>query len=142
MQPDSTTNQAGERPGYSARTPDYYLEQLDPEIRASLSAAQLAAVRDLLGASIPKPAPKLVDLRFWLDFLAYRYYVVLYIGKDRRQGDRGDLTSPMARKGNILLVVLLLIGLNLLISLFVLAIALGIKYLVGLSLFPLAPIVG
>ena len=125
-------------PPYSARTPEYYLETLDPQLRASFTAPQIEAVTQLLGASIPRPAAKLVDLRFWVDLLAYRFYVVLFIGKDHRRGDRAELAEPMARKGNVITALLLLIGINFLISLFILLIAVFVKLAVGYSLLPRA----
>lgn len=136
MTDDSLEQADGEPKHYSARTPEYYLEKLDPQLRASFTAPQLEAVKQLLGASIPRPAAKLVDLRFWVDLLAYRFYVVLFVGKDHRRGDRTEFTEPMARKGNAITALLLLIGLNFLISLFILLIALSIKLAVGYSLLP------
>ncbi|WP_295446343.1 hypothetical protein [uncultured Thiodictyon sp.] len=134
---DNSLKQAPDDPQhYCARTPEYYLQTLDPVLRASFTEPQIAAVKQLLGASIPRPAAKLVDLRFWVDLLAYRFYVVLFVGKDRRGGDRTEFADPMARKGNAITALLLLIGLNFLISLFVLLIALSIKLAVGYSLLP------
>lgn len=136
MKPDSPETDAGDRPQYLERTPDYYLEKLAPELRSSFTEPQLEAVKQLLDETIPKPGPKLVDLRFWLDLFAYRYYIVLFVGKDRRERIRADQLEPMARKGNAIVALMLLIGLNLLVSLFIVAIALLIKTAIGFSLFP------
>ncbi len=121
---------------YRERTPEYYLERLDPALRSSFTAPQLEAVKQLLGESIPKPAAKLVDLRFWVGLLAYRFYVVLFIGKDYRRRERDEVAEPLARKGNAMIALLLLIGLNFLVSVLVLLIAFAIKYAVGYSLLP------
>ena len=136
MKPNPPETDASDRPQYLERTPAYYLDQLTPELRSSFTEPQLEAVKQLLDASIPRPGPKLVDLRFWIDFFAYRYYVVLFVGKDRRKKDRADRLEPMARKGNVIVALMLLIGLNLLVSIFILLIALFIKTMIGITLFP------
>jgi hypothetical protein len=125
-----------DRPQYLARTPADYLDTLPVELRSSFSEPQLEAVTQLLAAAIPKPSPKLVDLRFWVNFLAYRYYVVFLLGKDRRQRERPEPTQLPARTGNAVTALLLLIGLNMLISIFILLIALAIKVAIGYSLVP------
>ena len=136
MKPNSPETDASDRPKYTERTSTYYLDQLTPELRSSFTEPQLEAVKQLLDASIPRPGPKLVDLRFWMDLFAYRYYVVLFVGKDRRKKDREDRLEPMARKGNVIVALMLLIGLNLLVSIFILLIALFIKIMIGVTLFP------
>ena len=133
-----TKNETGDEPRYLEKTPAYYLAKLDPGLRASFTEPQLEAVRQLLDDSIPKPGPKLVDLRFWLDLFVYRFYIVLFVGKDRRKQIREDRLEPMARKGNVIVALMLLIGLNLLVSVFILLIALLIKMAIGFSLFPRA----
>ncbi|NCA71415.1 MAG: hypothetical protein EOM91_15240 [Sphingobacteriia bacterium] len=136
MDQESVTSDPGARPANPERTPEQYLDALDPNLRASFSEAQLDAVKRLLESSIPRPAPKLVDLRLWLDLFASRYYLVLFIGRDRRRHARSDLVEPMARKGNLLVVLLVLLGLSLLVSLTVITLALLVKYSIHLSLFP------
>lgn len=125
-----------EQPRYLSRTPEDYLQQLSPELRSSFSAEQLAAVRGLLAAAIPQPAPKLVDLRFGVDLIASRFYVVLFVGKDRRRQRRSYMPEPMVRLGNAIAAVILLLGLNLLISLVILLLAYLVKSAVGIDLFP------
>lgn len=136
MTPDSLTNAVDDRPQYLEKTPADYLDTLAPELRSSLTEPQLEAVTQLLEAAIPKPSPKLVDLRFSVNFLAYRYYVVLFLGKERRGQERPELAQPMARKGNAMTALMLLVGVNLLISLFILLIAYLIKSAIGYSLLP------
>lgn len=128
---------AGNQPRfYTDKTPDDYVDMLEPEVRSSFTETQLEALRRLLEAAIPRSAPKLVDLRFWVDLLAYRFYVVLFIGKDRRRHERCDPAEYASRKGNAITAILLLIGFNLIISVFVLLLALLIKSLIDYSLFP------
>lgn len=136
MKTAPSATESGDKPPYLERTPAYYLEKLDPDLRGSFTEPQLEAVRQLLEDSIPRPGPKLVDLRFWLDLFAYRFYVVLFVGKDRRGQKRADRLEPMARKGNAIVALMLLIGLNLLVSVFIIFIALLIKTAIGFSLFP------
>ncbi len=136
MNQDSSEETGDDRPQYRERTPADYLDTLPLELRSSFSEPQLAAVQHLLAAAIPKSSPKLVDLRFWVDFLAYRYYVVFFVGKDRRHRERPEPVPPMVRKGNAVTALLLIIGLNVLISLLILLIVFVIKSVIGYSLLP------
>jgi len=112
----------------------YYLATLDPEVRASFTAAQLGVVTRLLEAAIPQPTPKLVDLRFWVDLLVARFFVVLFVGRDRRRQGRTHVPGPLARTGNVIAATMLLLGLNLLISLFLLLLAYLVKSALGIDL--------
>jgi hypothetical protein len=120
------------------KTPEYYLSALDPAIRDSLNAAQMQAITDVLAQAIPKPAPKLVDLRFGIDVIINRFYVVLLVGPDRRHQNRTYVpTGRVAQMGNRVAAILLLISLNLTLSaviglsLYLLKSALGIDFLTG-----------
>jgi hypothetical protein len=124
------------RQRYSARTPEYYLQMLEPSILDSFSPSQQQAIEALLTASIPKPAPKLVDLRFGVDLLFSQFYVVLFVGKDRRRQQRQYLPEQMARWGNAIAAVLLLISLNLGITLILFMFAYLVKSAVGIDLTP------
>jgi hypothetical protein len=118
------------------RTPDSYWQTLAPEMRASFTKQQATAVQSLLEKALPQPTPKLVDLRFTVDLVLSRFYVVLLVGKDRRQQKRSYLPAPLTRLGNIMAAVVLLIGLNLLISLFIALLAYLTKSAIGLDLVP------
>lgn len=121
---------------YAARTPEYYLRTIDPEIRSSFTPKQMAAIQDILAIAIPKPAPKLVDLRFSVDLVFSRFYLVLFVGKDRRKQSRSYLPEPLVRLGNSIAALVLLIGLNLLISLVIVLLAYLIKSAIGIDFFP------
>jgi hypothetical protein len=121
---------------YSSRTPDYYFQSLEPELRDSFTHQQTEAIYGMLKAAIPKPNPKLVDLRFVIDLVLARFYVVLFVGKDRRQQKRSYLPSSLSRAGNVMGAVVLLLGLNLLISIFLFLLAYLIKSAAGIDLFP------
>ena len=136
MKQDSSEQEGEDRPLDPEATLADYLDTLPAELRASYSEAQLDAVKRLLAAAIPKPTPKLVDLRFLVNFLAYRYYVVFFVVKDRRQRVRSEPVQPMVSKGNLVTALLVLIGINLLISLFIVLVIFLIKSVVGYSLLP------
>jgi len=136
MKQDSSEQEGEDRPLDPEATLADYLDTLPAELRASFSEAQLDAVKRLLAAAIPKPTPKLVDLRFLVNFLAYRYYVVFFVVKDRRQRVRSEPVQPMVSKGNLVTALLVLIGINLLISLFIVLVLFLIKSLIGYSLLP------
>jgi hypothetical protein len=119
-----------------ARTPDFYWQAIDPEMRASFTPGQTAAIRAVLSAALPKPAPKIVDLRFSVDLILARFYVVLFVGPDRRQQQRSHFPEPMARLGNGIAAILLLISLNLLVSLVILLFLYLIKSAIGIDLVP------
>ncbi|MFM7426153.1 MAG: hypothetical protein ACKO7W_14365 [Elainella sp.] len=117
--------------------PEVYWQMLSPEVRASFSEAQATAVQAILTqAAQSQPSPKLVDLRFTVDLVLSRFYVVLLVGKDRRQRQRLYLPDRLTRIGNVIAAVVLLIGLNLLISLLILLFAYLVKSAVGWDLIP------
>ena len=101
---------------YRQRTPEDYLALLDDEARASFSDDQLSSICMLLRFAIPKPSPKLVDLRFEIDLLISRFYVVVFVGKDRRRQRRGPVPRRLTRIGNIIIAIAILVGINLLFS--------------------------
>ncbi|NJR64342.1 MAG: hypothetical protein HC772_01825 [Leptolyngbyaceae cyanobacterium CRU_2_3] len=123
-------------PGYASRTPSYYLQSLEPEMLNSFSSGQLQAVQSLLRAAIPQPTPKIVDLRFGIDLLFSRFYMVLFVGKDRRRQRRQYLPERVSRFGNAIAAILLLISINLVISLMIFMFAYLVKSALGIDLTP------
>jgi hypothetical protein len=122
-------------PKSTPQTPEYYLNQIEPDILNSLNAEQLHAVKHLLNQAIPKPSPKIVDLRFTVDLILSRFYVVLFVGRERRQGSRNYPVTGMTKFGNFITAMLLLISLNLLITAFLFLLLYLIKSAVGINLF-------
>jgi hypothetical protein len=120
---------------YSARTVDYFVEQLDIDIRNSLTPDQLSAFRTVIQAAMPQPAPKIVDLRVNIDLIISRFYVVLFVGKERRKNPRPYIASGLAVIFNKIAATILLIGLNLSVSLFIFLTAYLIKSALGINLF-------
>lgn len=121
---------------YISRTPEYYLAKLASPIRESLTLEQLEAFHQILNEAIPKPSPKLVDLRFVIDLVVSRFYVVLFIGKDRRKKQRRYIPQVITRIGNTIAVVLILLGANLALSAFILLAAYLFKSALGVDLLP------
>jgi hypothetical protein len=123
-------------PSYSLRTADYYLAKIDSGTLATFSSEQLNIVHALLTEAIPRSSPKLVDLRFVVDLIIARFYVVLFVGKDRRKNPRKYEPEGIARIGNIIAAILFLLGANLIISALIVLIAYLVKSAVGINLFP------
>ncbi|WP_219904709.1 hypothetical protein [Stenomitos frigidus] len=124
------------RPDYSSHTPNYYLSKLAAPIRNSLTPEQLEAFHQILNEAIPKPSAKLVDLRFVIDLLVSRFYIVLFIGKDRRAKKRRYVPQVMTKMGNTIAIVIILLGANLTISAFILLAAYLMKSAIGIDLLP------
>ena len=120
---------------YREKTPDYYLDTLAPAIRSGFTGPQLEAITALLAAVIPAARPKLVDVRFSIDLLLSRFYIVLLVGKDSRRQRRLPLPESIVRIANLLAVMVLLVVLNLLISLFIFLLAYLVKSALGIDLF-------
>ena len=128
---------SGQDRPYGQKTADDYIRQMRPEILAQLNPDQLNEVHRLLQAAIPQPSPKIVDLRFVVDLLIDRFYVVLFVGKDRRrQPRRHILPNAITRIGNWIAVIILLISFNLTISATLLLGLYLLKSAVGIDLLP------
>ena len=117
------------------KTPKDYLSSLDPRIAESFTEEQLKAVKHLLKRAITKPSPKLVDLRFTVDLVFSRFYIVLFVGKDRRTQKRFYFQNKLVRMGNSIAAVILLIGVNLVISASLILVAYLIKSAIGVDIF-------
>lgn len=122
---------------YAQRTAKDYIEHINPDIRDTFTETQLSEIHRVLEEAIPKPAPKIVDLRFIVDLIVSRFYVVVLVGKDRRKTPRKyNLPSPVTRIGNFMAAIVLLLSLNLMISAGVAVSGYLIKSAVGIDLFP------
>ena len=121
---------------YITRTPSYYLDKISPDILASFTNEQLRVITSILERAIPKPSPKIVDFRFTVDLIFSRFYVVLFVGKDRRRKQRHQVTEGISRIGNAIAAVILLLAANLVISALILLFAYLFKSAIGLNFFP------
>lgn len=127
-------NSSAARPSERQRTPADILSCMAPTVRDSLSDHQLTEVERLIDLALPKPAPKLVDLRFDIDLLVSRFFIVLFVGKDRRKAARNHAVSRLTALGNWMAAVVLLIGVNLAVSLSLLMLAYLVKSALGINL--------
>lgn len=118
------------------RTGADYLAYINPAIQESLTPEQQTEIERVIDLALPRPAPKLVDLRFDIDLITSRFFIVLFVGKDRRQADRHHRVSRLTTVGNWLAAIVLLIGVNLAISIGVLLLAYLVKSALGINLFP------
>lgn len=121
---------------YRSRTPSYYLEQIESNILASFTQEQLQVITSILTQAIPNPSPKIVDFRFNVDLVVSRFYIVLFVGKDRRKKQRRYVTEGIARVGNAIAAIILLIAANLVISALILLFAYLLKSAIGFDFFP------
>jgi len=83
-----------------------------------------------------KQRSKLIDIRFIVDLIFSRFYVVLLVGKDIRKERRSYPVKGITKIGNLIAAFILIISINLLISAFV---ALGLYLLkssLDINLFP------
>jgi len=118
------------------RTAASILATMAPDVATSLTPQQRVEVERLVALAVPKPAPKLVDLRWDIDLLVSRFYVVLLVGKDRRQTARDYPVSRLTAVGNWLAAVVLLLGLNVSITLGLGLLAYLGKSALNIDLFP------
>jgi hypothetical protein len=84
----------------------------------------------------PPQRPKLIDIRFAVDLVFTRFYIVLMVGKDRRDRRRSHAIKGLTKIGNTLAAILLLLGANLTISAFIVLSFYLIKSMLGINLMP------
>jgi hypothetical protein len=84
----------------------------------------------------PRQQPKLIDIRFAVDLVVTRFYIVLIVGQDRRGRQRAHPVRGFTKMGNAITAVLLLLGANLAISAFMLLSFYLIKSMLGINLMP------
>jgi hypothetical protein len=110
---------------------------ISPEILDSLTPEQWTAIEKYVFNKKGEKQPKLVDIRFVIDLVITRFYIVLLVGKDQRTQARNYQLSKFLKLGNIVAATLLLLGTNLVISacivlvLYLTKAALGYDFLPG-----------
>ncbi|MGB8701620.1 MAG: hypothetical protein WCD18_19570 [Thermosynechococcaceae cyanobacterium] len=111
----------------------------DPTSRSAilgrLTPEEWEAVQALIIERRAKTYPKLIDIRFVVDLVVTRFYLVLMVGKDRRNKSRNHRVGKLTRVGNIFAAVLLLLGTNLIISLTFFLVIYLLKSALGIDLF-------
>jgi len=120
---------------YAQRTADYYLRRLDPAVFQSLNQIQLKEIERVLREATPQPLPKIIDLRFTLDLIVSKFYIVLLAGKDQRRSPRKHpISNRVTRIGNTTAVIILLLAINLLISVVIIVAVYLLKTIIGIDL--------
>ncbi|MEA5487556.1 MULTISPECIES: hypothetical protein [Pseudanabaena] len=121
---------------YAERDADYYMHQVPVQILKKLDADERENLKSVIHTAIPRPSPKLIDLRFAIDLIFTRYFVVLMIGKDMRKQQRPHQVNGFAKVANVITAVLLIIAMSLLISSVTILILYLIKSALGIDFFP------
>ncbi|WP_434686620.1 hypothetical protein [Pseudanabaena minima] len=121
---------------YTERDADYYMHQIPIQILKKLNTAEREDLKSVIHTAIPRPSPKLIDLRFAIDLIFTRYFVVLMIGKDMRKQKRKHQVSGIAKVANVITAILLIIAMSLLVSGVTILILYLIKSALGIDLFP------
>jgi hypothetical protein len=97
---------------------ELFLRRLPPDVRASLTPAQAAALKAAAAGRVADPPP--IDLRLSLPTPWGRYYFAIFGGRDRRRAVRrhsDHRLRPLATTGNALFAGAVLAGFCLLILL-------------------------
>lgn len=120
---------------YNSRDANYYMYQIPSPTLDKLDDTDWERIKSVIDAAIPKPSPKIIDLRFVVDLIITRYFVVLLIGKDNRRQQRQYQVSTVTKLANIIAAILLIIAMSLLISAITILILYLIKSALGIDLF-------
>jgi hypothetical protein len=116
---------------------DPFLESfIDPTVLDNLTPEQWTAIEKYIFNRKGKKQRKLVDIRFSIDLVMTRFFIVLLVGKDRRNKARNYPLSRLINVGNIVAAILLLVGANLVISASIVLILYLIKSALGIDLMP------
>lgn len=120
---------------YTERTVDYYLNKIEAHVDERLTFQQSQIVRAALESAMREQSPKLVDLRIYIDLIVSRFFIVLFVGKDRRKNPRFYPATGITAVANRIAAIMMLVGLNLTVSLFIFLVAYLVKSALGVNLF-------
>jgi hypothetical protein len=120
---------------YLDKDADYYMHQIPLHILEKLNIEDRDNLKSVFSVAIPKPAPKIIDLRFIVDLIITRFFVVLLIGKDMRKQQRRYPVNRITKIANIIAAILLIIAISFLISAITVLILYLIKSALGIDLF-------
>lgn len=120
---------------HADRTVDYYINRINANVDERLTFQQSEIVRAALESALRDQCPKLVDLRVYIDLIVSRFFIVLFVGKDRRKNPRFYPATGITAIANRFAAIIMLIGLNLTVSLFIFLVAYLIKSALGFDLF-------
>jgi hypothetical protein len=105
-------------------------------ILSNITPEQWVAIEKIVLERRAKTNPKLIDIRFVVDVVFTRFFIVLMVGKDRRDRTRNHRVSGLTKLGNTFAAILLLLGANLVISAFILLTLYLTKSALGINLLP------
>lgn len=120
---------------YNRSQPEYYISTLSDEELALFSDAQFQVVYRLLREAIPRPSSKIIDLRFTIKLIVDTFYIVVFVGKNKRNNVRSDSAGSGNKFLNILLAAFLLVVVNVAITLSALLAIYLVKSSLGINLF-------
>jgi hypothetical protein len=132
---------------YSLRDADYYMDRIPEAIIEKLSTEEHKNLKDVISSALPKPSPKLIDLRFVINLIFARYFFVLLIGKDRykkwiKVQDIAEPhhthpyhTNPFTKIAHRVTALLLFFAINLFVSGFIISFVYLILSFFGIHLF-------
>jgi len=121
---------------YNDRDASYYMHQIPTQILDKLNEDERAEIQSVIKSAIPRPSPKIIDLRFIVDLIFIRYFVVLLIGRDMRKQQRQYQVNSITKVANIFMAIVLIIAMSLLISSVTILIVYLIKSSLGIDLLP------
>jgi len=121
---------------YNDRDARYYMHQISTQILDKLNEDEKAEIQSVIKSAIPRPSPKIIDLRFIVDLIFIRYFVVLLIGRDTRKQQRQYQVNGITKFANVVMAIVLIIAMSLLISSVTILIVYLIKSSLGIDLLP------
>lgn len=127
---------SGLHKNYSKRDANYYMHQIPEETLRKLNTEERENLKSVIHTAIPRSSPKLIDLRFEIDIIFTRYFVVLMIGKDIRKQQRQHQINGITKIANVVTAILLIVAMSLLISAVTILILYLIKSALGINLLP------
>ena len=120
---------------YNDKDADYYMHQIPLQVLEKLDKSEREHIKSVIYTALPRSSPKLIDLRFVVDLIFTRYFVVLLIGKDRRKQQREHQVSGISKFANVIAAIILIIAMSLLVSAVTFLILYLIKSALGIDLF-------
>jgi len=121
---------------YNDRDANYYMHQIPDQILDKLNEEEREGLKSVIQSAIPRPSPKIIDLRFIVDLIFLRYFVVLLIGRDMRKQQRQYQVDGITKVANIFMAIVLIIAMSLLISSVTILIVYLIKSSLGIDVLP------
>jgi hypothetical protein len=127
-------NQLTQRPKETASHPIDLLSRVPSHLLQGFNLHQLNRIEEIIEFSLPKPSPKVIDLRVDINLFISRFYFVILVGKDCRQKKRPHTVLGLTRLANILAAIGILTGINLTVSCIIFISLYLIKSWLGINL--------